>query len=86
MAALVPELRRLSELIAQLRAVGILGAPPHQPGPRGQQRFVDDLDLLKALPFVASPLIGRQQAGVDQGVEHRLGRSPCLGAGVARKY
>ena len=77
LAALVPELRRLSELIAQLRAVGILGAPPHQPGPRGQQRFVDDLDLLKALPFVASPLIGRQQAGADQGVEHRLGRSPA---------
>jgi hypothetical protein len=42
-------LRRLAELIAKLRAFGVLGLPAHETGPRRQQRFVDDLDTLLEL-------------------------------------
>ena len=44
--AVVPDLRRLSELIANLRAVGILCPPADQSRPGAQERFVDDLHFL----------------------------------------
>ena len=37
------EVRRLAELIAELRGVGVLGLPAHQPRPVGEQRLVNDL-------------------------------------------
>ena len=49
LAAVLPELGRLPELVAQLRAVGVLRLPAHEPRPGLEQRLVDDLDLLVAL-------------------------------------
>ena len=51
---LVPDVCRLPELIPHLRAVRILGLPPDQARPRGQQRLVDDLHLLPAVTLVSS--------------------------------
>ena len=80
----MPELRRLAQLIAQLSAVGILRLPADQTRPRRQQRLVDDLDLLEPLAGVARALVRGEQAGVDERVEHRVGRSGPLLAPASR--
>ena len=41
---LIPGLRGLAELVAKLGGIGVLGLPPHQARPVGEQRLVDDLD------------------------------------------
>ena len=82
----MPELRRLAQLIAQLRAVGILRLPADQTRPRRQQRLVDDLDLLEPLAGVARALVRGEQAGIDERVEHRFGRSGPLLACLAREH
>ena len=43
-AALVPEVRGLTELVSELSPVRVLRLPPHQPWPVGQEGFVNDLD------------------------------------------
>ncbi len=45
-ALLLPELRLVPELVAELGALGVLRLPAHQAGPGGQQRLVDDLDAV----------------------------------------
>jgi hypothetical protein len=65
---LLPELRLGPKLVAQLRSLGILHLPAHQPRPVGEQRLVDDLDaVVRRFAFVLH-LIGGEKAGVDEGV------------------
>ena len=47
LAAVLPHLRHLAQLIPQLRAVGVLSLPAHEPRPGRQQGFVDDLDAVR---------------------------------------
>ena len=53
---LLPGLRRLAELVAQLRAVGILGAPAHQPWPVADSRdsWMISTRALGSLPWSKS--------------------------------
>ena len=73
----LPQVRRLAELVAKLRSVGILRLPAHQPRPGREQRLVHDLDPVVGGPsFAAVCLIGSQQPGVHELLQHLLARRP----------
>jgi hypothetical protein len=69
-----PDLGSLPDLIPKLRGIGILGLPPHQTRPVGQERFVNDLHPAVNLLFVPFPrhLVGGQEARIDQHVQHAV--------------
>ncbi len=66
-AVLLPELRLVTQFVAQLGALGVLGAPADQAGPGVQEGLVNDLDACGS-SFVVH-FVGGQQAGVDQSIE-----------------
>ncbi len=70
--------RRLAQVVAQTRALHVLGHPAHQARPADEQGLVHDLDALGsfALSLRCFDPVRGQQAGVDQGVEHMRPRPP----------
>ncbi len=70
---LLPEVRRLLELVPQDRALLVLRLPAHEARPRLQQRLVHHLDPVAArLPLPALHLVARHQPRVDQLPQHLL--------------
>ena len=51
---LIPGARRLAQLVAELRRIGVLGLPAHQPRPVGKQGLVDDLHPPGGFAFLIS--------------------------------
>ena len=74
---LLPQVRRLPQLVAQLRPVGVLRLPSHEARPGGEERLVDDLDAVPRRLALRRPrLPRRQKPRVDQLRQDRLRRDP----------
>ena len=74
---LLPQVRRLLQLIAQDRPLLVLRLPPHEPRPRLQQRLVHHLHPVVArLSLPPFHLVRRQQPLLDQLAQHLLGVLP----------
>ena len=71
---ILPGLRCLAELVAELDGVGVLGLPADEAWPVGEEGLVDDLDTADGLVLVLTDLVGGEEAGVDEFVEDLRGR------------